>query len=434
MATWKMAVIGLESRDRALLETAIDLASGLETGRWELIEEHTDAQVIIVNIDTPEGNNALIAYEAGQMDILVVPYSPTPDEKNNTELQLAPPLSYKNVTSLLKILETKLGSPTKTEPQPTSKTSSATKPKPALISEVTINPVDVAKHKIDWLSDESEETDAPLLTEVAPSDQVTTDKTINENSIRGNTAQSNMANNIEILDSTIELPVTSSVVDHFSADSRLLGLILNVIDSGKTTQIRHKDFPELRIFPDNGWFVFSEELDSHPKMFRESAESFSVEVLEEEIKDELFSGHLPQSLWKLLFTAALFGSEGRLLEHLDPGAPFHLIHTPYFGMIPHTSDHITIAEFMVDNNSDIETISNNTNIDIETVIDFCNACDAIQLLKNGEVMEKGTHSEPPDVTALENDTTVESEIIREPEKPKKSGLINSLWSNLTKPS
>jgi len=414
MASWKMAEIGLESRDRALLETAIDLASGLEIGRWEFVDDHAAAQVIIANIDMPEGKNALKAYESGQTDMLIVPFSPSSNAESTADIKLSPPLSYKNVTSLLNILEIKLGTPTKTEPTPTDVT--CLNAKAVLIPEVEINPVDVAKHKIDWLSDDADENVTPLLSEVVATDDHVTHA------------------NIEKIDNTNESSLIVLANESFNSGSRLLGLLLNIIEKGKTTQISHNDYPDLRIFPDNGWFVFSEELDSYPKMFRESAKSFIVEILDEEIKDELFSGHLPQSLWKLLFTAALFGSEGKLLEHLNSGASFHLIHTPYFGMIPHTSDHITIAEFMVDNNSDIETISNSTNIDIETVIDFCNACDAIQLLKTGEIIKPETNSELTSITALENDTTIESEIIRDTDKPKKTGLINTLWSNLTKSS
>ncbi len=422
MTTWKMAVVGLESRDQALLETAIDLASGLEIGRWELVDDQDDAQVILANLDDSDGQKTLDAYDSGRVDTLVVPYSPSTDIGNKADITLSYPLSYKNVTTLLKTLETELVSaktPRKIEPEKIEAVEKMVPPPPVkktLIPEVEINPVDIVKHKIDWLSDDSdEEKEAPLLREVTPlADHITAD-------------------NVEAPVSTNETSNSNPDSETFTSDSRLLGLVLNIIDSGKTAQISHTNYPELRIFPDNGWFVFTEELDSHPEMFRESAESYSVEILKEEIKDELFSGRLPQSLWKLLYTAALFGSEGRLLDHLDVKESFHLMHTPYFGMIPHTSDHIMIAEFMVDNNSDIETISNSTNIDIETVIDFCNACDAIQLLKTGDVMEPAK----TDFVGSENDTTIESEFVRDndsDEKPKKSGLINSLWSSLTKPS
>jgi len=426
MAAWKMAVVGLESRDLALLETAIDLASGLETGCWELVNDQDDAQVILANLDASDGKNTLNAYDSDQINTLVVPYSSSTDIGSKADITLSYPLSYKNVTSLLKMLEMELVSaktpkrrkPEKVESEKIEDIEKTTPPpvKKTLIPKVEINPVDIVKHKIDWLSDDSdEEEEIPFLSEVTSlTDHVATDNI--ETLVRKNEASNSSS---------------SPNSETFTSDSRLFGLVLNIIESGKTAQIRHAKYPELRIFPDNGWFVFSEELDSYPGMFREPAESFSIEILEDEIKDELFNGRLPQSLWKLLYTAALFGSESRLLEHLDSEESFHLMHTPYFGMIPHTSDHIMIAEFMVDNNSDIETISNNTNIDIETVIDFCNACDAIQLLKSGEQLDE-MNVDQTDFTKLENDTTIESEVIRDGEKTKKSGMINSLWSSLTK--
>ncbi len=418
MATWKMAVVGLESRDKALLETAIDLASGFETGRWELVDDQQVAQAIIANIDVPDGQNISEGYKSGQTSTFIVPYSSTANLENNAELTLSSPLSYKNVTSLLKNLESELVSPKIIEAPTKREVTEKITPlvKPSLIPEVEINPVDIVKHKIDWLSDSADDIDkAPFLTEITSSSEVYT------------------PDNIEILESTNELSLSIPTSVSFMPDSRLLGLVLKIIKSGKTTQISHSNYPDLRIFPENGWFVFVDDLDSHPEMFRESADSFLIEALEEEIKDELFSGRLPQSLWKLLYTAALFGSEGRLLAHLDPEEPFSLLHTPYFGMIPHTSDHITIADFMVDNNSSIETISNSASMEIETVIDFCNACDAIQLLKSGEQSGE-IKTDFTDYTKIEDDTTIESVIVRDTEKPKKSGLINSLWSSLTRSS
>ncbi len=219
-----------------------------------------------------------------------------------------------------------------------------------------INPEDIVKHKIDWLSEDDGLEESPALMELSEDEanEVAEPSTIN--------------------------PSTES----FKPESRVLGVIMDVIAEGKTAQLSHKKFPTLRIFPENGWFIFEDELDSFPEMFREDADSFQLESLEDEIKDELFNGHLPQSLWKLLFTAALFGSEGRLLEKLDYRKTFHLMHTPYFGMIPHTADHITVAEFMVSNTEKLEKITDETGIDLETIIDFCNACQAIQLLQNGD--------------------------------------------------
>ena len=410
MATWKMAVVGLESRDLALLETAIDLASGLETGRWELVDDQEAAQVILVNLDVSAGEESAENYGTNQ---LMVQYSASDAIDHSDGITLSPPLSYRNVTNLLKKLELELAKTDRKSQRidqvakADKKTTTSKAHSETVIEQ--LNPADIVKHKIDWLSDEVDES--PILTEITspPADLVST-KTTDQK---------------------------SPFAETFIADSRLLGIVLNTIENGHTTLISHKNYPELKIFPDNGWFVFSEELDSHPEMFREAADSFSIEILENEIKDELFSGRLPQSLWKLLFTAALFGSEGRLLKDLDSEKPFHLVHTPYFGMIPHTADHISISEYMVNNNVTIDTISNDTNIDIETVIDFCNACDAIQLLQNDDTIKAESNkfdTEPADITALENDTTIESEIDRDATRTEKSGLINSLWSNLTKPS
>lgn len=422
MAIWKMALIGLEGRDRSLLETAIDLASGLETEQWELVDSSDQVQVILANIDDSTGKERVETYLSDPNGPLVVPYSAEKDLSNEDAITLNPPLSYKNVTSLLKRLESKLSKTVHhKEPAVLSKRAETTSEPINPVQERSqriepveqIRPEDVIKHKIDWLSDdEVEEANSPILTEVTH----------------------RPAEILELTEAEENTP-DSSLPQPFNPDSRLLGILYRVIESGKTTLITHPEYPELRIFPDNGWFVFSEELDSYPQMYREPATSFSIEVVEEEIKDELFSGRLPQSLWKLLFTAALFGSEGRLLENLNRELPFYLIHTPYFGMIPHTADHIKIAEYMVNHHEHLETISKKTDVDPETIIDFCNACEAIKLLKNVKTNEDlliEDDIDPISITELENDTTVESELHQERENPKKTGLIGSLISNLTR--
>ncbi len=425
MAIWKIAAVGLESREHALLETTIDLAAGIETGRWQIVSEQATAQVIIANTETPEGQ-AILQQEPSQTGALVIPYTNSAEHKING-LTLVSPLSYKSITSLLKKLEAELNSRKRVKAAPIVNLEDSTEREglvevnntqvieqtEKIAQEVSneadvkkINTDEITKHKIDWLSeDEVEEFETePLTSEVISSNNFVQQKPSNQT---------------------------------FVAKTQLLGLIFNSIESGKTTQISHANYPVLRIFPDNGWFIFTEELDSYPEMFREPAESFTLDILDNDIKDELFSGRLPQSLWKLLFTAALFGSEGRLLENLDSEKPFHLVHMPYFGMIPHTADHVTTAEFLVNNHKNLEAINNDINIDTKTIIDFCNACDAIQLLRNEDI----THDEKVEMSAkdedlnvIEDDNTIESEIIREISPHKKSGLINSLWSNLTKTS
>ena len=399
MTTWKMAVIGLESRDRALIETAIDLASGLETEIWELIDDAEKAHAIIVDFDSDIDQNDIKKYMSEQSSKSIVQFSSSDNKDNTSGIRLAPPLSYKNVITLLKELEPEL-----------SKVQQSHEDKAAPIklpmAEIEqINPVDIAKHKIDWLSDDDIDQ-TPVLVEVT--------SPFTEDS---ETATQNLFTNT------------------FVPDSRLLGLIANIIESGKTTLVSHYKYPELRIFPDNGWFVFTGSLDSFPEIFREPIESFTLTQIEDEIKDELVSGRLPQSLWKLMFTAALFGSEGRLLDHLQKDDLLHLTHTPYFGMIPHTADHILVAEYMVNNSSNIENINLDTKVDIETIIDFCNACDAIQLLRNEKFGASETNELiNSDLAVLEEETTIKSEITHDSEEQKKPGLINSLWSSLTKTS
>jgi hypothetical protein len=299
----------------------------------------------------------------------------------------------------------------------------------------------IDRKDIDWLTDDSDDfdTEPKHAEEVSASTPESVEKKPEKTSVAE--LDLDMISDDEYENLSTEIPL-SDINDspdgagEFDPDTQLIGLVQKIIGEGKTAQITHNNYPLIRIFPDNGWFVFAEELDSYPGMYRDAATTFSIESAEEEIKDELFNGRLPQSLWKLIFTAALFGSDGRLFEHLHYGEKFQLMHPPYFGMVPHTAEHIAIAEHMVNNVGTIESIAEDLDVDIPTVIDFCNACDAIKLLHrdSDNTEDEDANIMQIDITEIEDTPTIEAEHpeTEQTQSDNKPGLINSLWSSLTK--
>lgn len=464
MAKWRMVTVGLASRDTTLIETAIDLAYGLSSGPWQMVDQLQDAHVALANADDDAGLT-LISDENN--NILLVPCSANLASLDGYELAQQTPLSYKAATTLLKDLERRLGNPQRWEAKltppsdmkisaetaetaedsvfiditraddalPITASSEAHEAVAAianddddsddmLLSDAEINVIHsevddmhidadapeidaltIAKHKIDWLSDEDEEHD--------PDDAELLSMSENAGTELGQIAGT-----------------------QYTPSMRLSGVIQSVIESGKTSLITHPKFPELRVFPENGWFVSDGDLDSATDMYRVEASEFSVADLEDEIKNELFSGRLPQSLWKLIYTSTLFASQGHLLDSLNAEEPMHLKHAPYFGMIPHSADHVAIADYMVENENTPAAISELLDIDLATVIDFCNACAAIDLLRSGKNTLADSQEENEalrmDLESIENEATVESELDRTGSHKKKSGFMNSLLSNISK--
>lgn len=107
MTTRTIATLGLTAHDRALLQTAVSLVSEVEANRWMYVEDMRAAQVIIINADTPAGQNALKHYDGlnSATGPLVVIYSAHSKETGPYTHVITSPLTYVNISALLRTLE-----------------------------------------------------------------------------------------------------------------------------------------------------------------------------------------------------------------------------------------------------------------------------------------------------------------------------------------
>jgi hypothetical protein len=188
----------------------------------------------------------------------------------------------------------------------------------------------------------------------------------------------------------------------FYPASRLLGTIRSIIANGTSAEISHPDFPPLSIFPVSEWFQFAMPLEECPELFRISSTEFTYREISSQRKPRATQEWSPQPLWALSYSAAYYGSEGRLLQHCAPYDLLQLISMPDFGSIPHTPEHKRLAEYLLTHQSDIETIARDTGITLSTVIDFTNACHETRLLArvnlpgNDEAPTKTTNPARPE--------------------------------------
>jgi hypothetical protein len=163
--------------------------------------------------------------------------------------------------------------------------------------------------------------------------------------------------------------------------TRYLGLLREILNNGKAVEIAHALLPSVSVFPRINAFLSAEDPTAIPRMFRESAIAFSTR----EIADDIASATLPlskcQPLGRLVYCAALFGSEGRLLLNSDPKDELRLVDWPDFHSVPHLAEHRTIAKFMLVNSATLPDIASSTGAGIGVVIDFCNACEAVGLVR-----------------------------------------------------
>ena len=141
------------------------------------------------------------------------------------------------------------------------------------------------------------------------------------------------------------------------------------------------DIPTILVFPEQNAFLSADDPTSIPRMFRDSALSFNVRELSDDAASAALSMNNHQPLSRLIYCAALFGSEGRLLLHSNPQDALRLIDWPDFDAVPHLPEHREIAKFMLINAASLSDIAESTDISIGIVIDFCNACEAVGLVR-----------------------------------------------------
>jgi hypothetical protein len=135
------------------------------------------------------------------------------------------------------------------------------------------------------------------------------------------------------------------------------------------------------ILPDHNAFVSSGDPTLIPRMFRDSAMSFGVTRLSDEVATAVLESDKRRPLGQLIYCAALFGSEGRLVLNSSPGDELSLVEMPDFDAVPHLPEHRAIARHMIDHPGDLAAIAVSTGVSINVVIDFCNACEAVGLVR-----------------------------------------------------
>lgn len=169
----------------------------------------------------------------------------------------------------------------------------------------------------------------------------------------------------------------------FVEETRFLGLIRDILNRGRTTEITHPDYPAVTIFPGENAYTSLGDPMMIPGMFRASSLEFFKREIGDVIASVMLSVDQRRPLFQLIYCAALFGSEGRLFPHSDPNDVLFLVDEPDFGSVPYTTEHRDLSRQMLDGPATVSGIAEFSGVEIGTVIDFCNACDATGLIRRG---------------------------------------------------
>ena len=333
----KIAISGLEKSERVLLKAAIQTASGFETGPWEFTDEISVAQALILDPNSTPGREVVESFtDRDDAPLLVGTTNSNANanakERSVLKFMIEQPFVYNNVLTALR-----------------------------QIDRLVKDPVDNLKVTANDSQDRKEQNKVKVEAKTKAKVKVENKKEIKH-----------------------PVPEVSEVVsigkDQIPEDSKLHHLIKEIISENKSIEISHPDFPSIKICTEKHWFIFSGDLDNQTDLFRRNVGEFTIEDKGDEIRKQAFSGSFPKALWELIYTATLSGTEGVLLNPLLPEDHLHLIELPEFEKAPHSNQHIAIADYMISHSATAGEIAKNLEIEISTVNDFCNACQAIGLL------------------------------------------------------
>jgi hypothetical protein len=194
---------------------------------------------------------------------------------------------------------------------------------------------------------------------------------------------------------TMDIPAT-----RFLEERRFLGLIRKHASLGHPTEFTHYTYPTVRIYPEQQIFAHTPNHELPLEFFTAQANSFSSHVLTNPEEQTPLENWNTQPLWLLYYLAALHGSEGQLKQNARLHDRLTLKSKPDFGIIPDHLDHRTIADFMMNNEShDLFSIADGSDINIKSVIDFCNACEEIGIIERTAHTDSGIR---PSTTIAKN--------------------------------
>ena len=480
MAKLKLSITGFDIPETTFIKTSVELASGMDIGQWIMVEDE-EADAVLVNTDALSCQAAIAQYAAAghEKEGLFISCSKDCTQSSAASLSLKRPVTYPALVSLLTGLQVELrksgaDSTPKTVAKPQKIIHPAIPrplPPPKASPSIIVNRIlkDLPTQEFE-LEKESSIAAEPT-TEVEYLDSVEDSVNISD---LFKAAEISVLNDIVLpadaepelvpskaptLEQASPKPKQSPIhsVEHFHSShiglmegnerdlllldrparrfyeaTRFLGILKSSIEKNQATEITHYRFPAVRIYPDQKTYATPRNSKFPIKMFRTLAVEFSNQKLTKMSEREAPVDWQIKPLWQLLFLATLYGAEGRLMEGTQLSDKLQLISEPDYHIVPKKPAYEAIARTLQAHESvTLKTIADQSGVRIETVIDFCNACEEAQLIKRlpSEKPDDPATNHPSHHSALyesANDTPDKSE---NSANPGLVGRIKSIFKN-----
>ncbi|MEJ2609841.1 MAG: hypothetical protein P8179_07030 [Candidatus Thiodiazotropha sp.] len=414
MPAYRISAVGFDNREALFLRTTVEMSSGFDTAEWLFVGDK-ESDVTLVNSDRKKFTSEYIINKPTKNNIRPILIGCHSGElKNNSfSYTLKKPITYSKLTTLLLKIEKVL-----TE---TAQTLPPIKEQHEELNKVPRSSVPLKKKVISKTATQSE------------SYSFSSSQSTKDNQEQSN--QQAISYQTKIVPSKPSNTEIKNIIDistgRFIEEDRLLGLLRKPIFLGRPTKITHRIYTPIRVYPKQQLFSYDSNRRLSSNLFTAQATGFSIHELlepgEQEQPLEQTDNQIIQPLWLLYYLATLYGSEGRLKENNHPNDRLALMSKPNFDIIPNHSDYKAIAEFMIAKEpQDLNAIAYGSGVNINTVIDFCNACEEIDILDRTPF----THSEirpPTKIQAAPNPETLISGNGTVPDR----GLLKRLYQHLS---
>lgn len=390
MEAFRIAAVGLSAWDSNFLQATVGIASGTDIGRWSYEPDPALADAVLASTGSREGVAWLEGERvsrAGLLPIVVTLWDRESADPSPPGRTLGRPVVYAELIAVLRRLEVELrgrgmvktmqdlpvasppASPSEPEPGPTA-APTATEPGPAVpvvelpaeelpAAELPAAAASVAK----WLA-EVMPVVAPRTPDPAPDDGAAG---ASETAMPGT--------------HHLALARKGRRAARFFDDTRLLGVIRRVMQSGRASVITHPRVAAVTIYPVERRYASHADPCDSPEIFRMPAMEFSTRALAPGSAEDLLSRTATRPLARLLYWAALEGSEGRLRAEAELDDTLEFVETPEFSSAPVSAEHEAIVSALVLGPCALGQLAVRSGRSLDATVDVINALEVVGCLR-----------------------------------------------------
>lgn len=335
MCSMRIATVGLSEWELNFVTTTVGIASGVEIGPWRNEADPHKADVILANADVREGAKwlASAAHSAPDMPVVVALYeNPQGDVAMPALIR---PVGHASLIALLRRLEAMLR-----EKRMHSRPQVAATPADRSFA--------AAELRVPVLA-------APSVVSTAP-------------------------------------VVQSSVVDmrlarkgrrsaRFFENSRLLGILQQARRAEQPVEVSHPLHGVIGIYPHRGIYCAAVDPCDRADLFRVPAHELVLRSMVRNGIEPAHSRNPSRALTRLLYCAAIYGSEGRLLPECEPEDVLELCGVPDLDGLPPTAEQKAVLQALVAGPGTLRQIAKRSGSQMDCTIDTLNGFEVLSCLR-----------------------------------------------------